>query len=155
MTEYKLTASAYDGGSIEIVFEAETEERALEIAKEKAIEWIKGGEWPKNGCSVSVYYQIETDDFIWDEEEEIVDIDPDEESLMHDAGLDPDCDHEWSPTHEIDGGLDSNPGVYGLGGTAIVEYTHCASCGAHRKIVWHGSQRNPGVPEKSVSFWVD
>jgi hypothetical protein len=67
--------------------------------------------------------------------------------------VEPDCipgkSHEW--TGEGMGGLDSNPGVWSLGGTTILERMKCDVCGIIRKIIVYGSQRNPGTCD-SVSY---
>lgn len=58
----------------------------------------------------------------------------------------PDCvhglAHEW--TSKGCGGIDSNPGVWSLGGTTISCKARCRLCGAARHEVYYGSQRNPG-----------
>lgn len=48
----------------------------------------------------------------------------------------PDCDHdhyehEWSS--EGEGGCDQNPGVWGIGGAAILVREHCIHCGVIRE----------------------
>ena len=47
----------------------------------------------------------------------------------------PECDsdegHDWRNPHEVLGGLEENPGVWGHGGGAIIK-TVCANCGAYR-----------------------
>lgn len=51
-------------------------------------------------------------------------------------------DHDW--TSEGEGGLDENPGVWSLGGTAMCFISHCRNCGLKKTEVHYGSQRNPG-----------
>lgn len=84
----------------------------------------------------------------YDEDDVVVDIEPDHEVLIRDAaghrdvcGSDPD-DHDW--TSDGEGGCDSNPGVWATGGTSMMYAEHCRVCGLHRTICDPGRQRNPG-----------
>jgi hypothetical protein len=62
------------------------------------------------------------------------------------CGDDPD-DHSW----EGEGGCDSNPGVWSVGGTSM-QYVHvCTECGLRRTEINHGWQRNEGEPD-SVEY---
>lgn len=58
----------------------------------------------------------------------------------------PDCvpgfSHKW--TNHGMGGLDSNPGVWSLGGTKYQFESRCVLCGVERTEIHYGSQRNPG-----------
>ena len=57
----------------------------------------------------------------------------------------PECsedEHDW--TSEGEGGCTENPGVWSVGGTAMVFKSHCRCCGLHRTQHVTGSQRNPG-----------
>ena len=49
--------------------------------------------------------------------------------------------HAW--TSEGMGGCDENPGVWSLGGTALVFKDRCDHCGAVRTTLRRGTQRNP------------
>jgi hypothetical protein len=73
-------------------------------------------------------------------------------ALTHDSDCDgedclgtpPDCidglDHRWVGV----GGIDTNPGVWSLGGTAFRWDARCIYCGCGRHVIHHGHQRNPG-----------
>ncbi len=65
------------------------------------------------------------------------------------CGEDPD-DHCW----EGEGGCDSNPGVWSVGGTTMQYVAVCSECGLRRTEVKHGSQRNPGEAD-SVEYTFD
>lgn len=60
----------------------------------------------------------------------------------------PECvegeDHEWESPLECVGGIDSNPGVWSLGGTTITFKECCCKCGKYKIETQYGSQRNPG-----------
>jgi hypothetical protein len=49
--------------------------------------------------------------------------------------------HAWTSRGE--GGCDSNPGVWSLGGTTYRFHAHCRWCGTRRVEILVGSQRNP------------
>lgn len=49
--------------------------------------------------------------------------------------------HNW--TSEDEGGCDENPGVWSVGGTALLFREHCTRCGLRRETLSRGGQRNP------------
>jgi hypothetical protein len=51
-------------------------------------------------------------------------------------------EHDW--TSEFEPGLKENPGVWSVGGTAMVFTARCRCCGMQRTERHTGSQRNPG-----------
>jgi len=54
-----------------------------------------------------------------------------------------DCDHEWCSPHEVVGGCESNPGVWGSGaGVRITEV--CRHCGMYRITETHGQSHHDG-----------
>lgn len=106
-------------------------------------EWVRDGEWGNDGASVNVWWTLTDED--GDEVDtgsHTVEVEPDQDALIKAAGGDVDCDHDWSG--EGEGGCDENPGVWSVGGTAIVTVRHCTECGLIRKMRCTGSQRNPG-----------
>lgn len=128
--------------------------RDMDHAKELAEDWMKGGEWGTDGARVGVTVTPldEDGEEMTDAEEYLdVEIEPDHEAKIKDAvgrynldsicGTDPD-DHDW--TSDGEGGCSENPGVWGLGGTAMSFASHCRKCGLHRSEHGTGSQRNPG-----------
>lgn len=83
--------------------EDEQDKQACVLAKKELIEWVRGGDYGHEGASVSAYYTLSDDEYEWPETWIEVEIEPDEEYLMKQAGADRDCDHEW--TAEGEGGL--------------------------------------------------
>lgn len=122
---------------------ATTLDDAREQADAETEEWIEGGEWGRAGASVRASWTLtdEAGDEVADGAV-TVEIEPDHDALIRDAGGDPDCDHAWSS--EGEGGCAENPGVWSTGGTSIVTAEHCTRCGLHRVTKHTGSQRNPG-----------
>jgi hypothetical protein len=136
-----------DGGTDEAIIHAETLGDAIRKARAALREWIEDGEWGDDGASVWGAWELSRED---DSGEKIVmetgamtvDIEPDHERLMREAGAPDDCDHDW--TSEGEGGCDENPGVWATGGTSMTFASHCRKCGLHRTEHHTGSQRNPG-----------
>lgn len=122
---------------------------ARRIVAGEAKDWCEDGEWGDDGASISVTWSL-----VDEEDEELdggsvtVEIEADHATLIRKAagyadicGTDPE-DHAWTSAGE--GGLDDNPGVWSVGGTAMVFKSHCRKCGLHRTERSTGSQRNPG-----------
>jgi hypothetical protein len=143
MPEYTLEMRDDQCGETKQI-EAENLKAAIERAKLETTEWVEGGDWGYDGASIDARWTL-TDQ----SGEELasdsitVEIAPDEESLMKDAGADDDCDHEFISTVEVEGGLKKNPGVWSTGGTSMVLKSHCKFCGLMRTERHTGSQRNP------------
>ncbi len=107
------------------------------------------------GCRVTVTvteYDEETGEET-DERSQVVDIEPDHDHLIREAGGDPQCDHDW--TSEGEGGCDSNPGVWSTGGTSHSFASHCRVCGLQRTEHTTGSQYNPGDHDTVEYFQPD
>ena len=68
----------------------------------------------------------------------------------------PECaegkEHDWCAPYEVVGGIEENPGVWGLGGTSMSFLTVCRHCGSYRTVLSRGSQRNPGELEEETSY---
>jgi len=68
----------------------------------------------------------------------------------------PSCDaadeHDWCRPHAVVGGLDSNPGVWSGGGTALDTRDVCSCCGMYRDVHYAGSQRNPGEDAETTTY---
>jgi len=122
--------------------ESEQDAAAENWAREAVEEWVREGDWGEQGARVRAWYTLEDDDSEWQERSIEVDIEPDHEALISAAGGDTECEHEW--TSEGEGGCDENPGVWSVGGTALVIKEHCTLCGLHRTHRITGSQCNPG-----------
>ena len=119
-----ITYSVSDGVVIEEI-EAEDWDDAVDQAKD----WVHDGEWGDDGCVVTAYIT----DPDGEEKSVTVTIEPNHDALIEAAGGDPDCVHEW--TSEGHGGCEENPGVYGIGGSAVSIVSHCAHCGVGRREV--------------------
>lgn len=137
---YRVIIDGGDGGDTDI--EADT----LQEAWEEAVEWARDGDWPADGCRVDLC--VTSVDDPEEERHEDIEIPPDEDALMAEAGADPNCDHEW--TSEGEGGCSENPGVWSLGGTAMAYAEHCKHCGLRKLTHVCGSQRNPGEHDTVV-----
>jgi hypothetical protein len=129
--KYTVNMGCEDGGReiAEILAHAsEVEEMAAEATRE----WLSGGSWPAEGCEVSGSYRVMRGKVEVATGDVTVQIEPDEDELMREAGLDPDCDHEWIPS----GGCAENPGVYGSGHGRCGKIETCSRCGATRDEDW-------------------
>jgi len=131
---YSAMIDGGDGGDTDI------EADSLEEAWEEAVAWAKEGTWPPEGTRVDVHVSSVDDPDDYRQKE--IEIEPDEDALMAEAGADQNCAHEW--TSEGEGGCDTNPGVWSLGGTAMAYAEHCKHCGLRKLTRICGSQRNPG-----------
>lgn len=61
-------------------------------------------------------------------------------------------EHDWCQPHAVVGGLDSNPGVWSGGGTALDLRSVCSCCGMYRDSHHAGSQRNPGEDAETTTY---
>lgn len=142
MATYRLEMRD-DGGSTETrEIEADSAAAAVAQIAEETEDWVRDGEWGADGAVVIVRWELYEGDVEVADGSDNVEIEPDHDSLIRAAGGDPGCAHEWSD--EGEGGCDENPGVFGLGGTAIAINMHCTRCGIHRSERKTGVQRNPG-----------
>lgn len=110
--------------------------RTIKQAWKEAVVWAQEGDWPDEGCRVSLRVSSTRKSI-----EKQITIEPDHAALIEEAGGDSECDHQW--TSEGEGGCDSNPGVWSLGGTKYEYHAHCSLCGLRRVEINHGSQRHP------------
>lgn len=125
--------------------------------------WVNDGDWSEfpDGLEVTVWWELsDADGDEIDYDYEIIDILPDHESLIRAAAKGKGCgnnpeDHEWESTVEIEGGLRQNPGVWSLGGTTVLNASHCCNCGLRRKITEYGAQRNPGQIDTTTYSYED
>lgn len=145
--EGEIDIELSDGSASDTVtVEVESMDGIQSAAEEAARDWVDGGDWGSDGASVSVRWSVTIDG------EEMsgcvdVEVEADHGSLIRDVGHEDSCgddpdDHDW--TSEGEGGCDSNPGVWSLGGTTVRITSHCRTCGLRRCVTRHGSQRNPG-----------
>ena len=99
------------------------------------------------GCTLIVYLQ-EVDDCgspIGAKQSVRVEVPPNERYLVEQVGGDPSCNHEWS--HEGEGGCAEMPGLYAIGGSAILSMSHCVRCGVRKHLIF-GDTR-PGRRNKN------
>ncbi len=120
----------------------------LEQALARAFENWQGGSWDKY-CVISVRVAELDEDGKETGEYDWVNVPCGE----HPAPPETECgvfedNHDWVSPHEVVGGLDSNPGVWSLGGTRMVFLTVCECCGLYRKETSVGAQHNPGECDK-------
>jgi hypothetical protein len=136
-----------DGGARETI-QADSIEEALELARE----WAAEGSYDQR-VMVTVWVTE------FDENEEPTGR---TETIEVEAGPEPrpprtacgeeDEDHQWAAPQKVVGGLDSNPGVFGLGGTALLIRRVCGRCGIYRIERRPGSQRRPGELDVEISY---
>ena len=127
-----------EGGHSETL-DADDMDGAVEIAEDLC----RGGAWGDEGASVSVWVtEYDAAGEETDERRLTVEIEPNHDALIREAGGDTSCDHDW--TSEGEGGLRENPGVWSTGGTSMLFASRCRTCGLHRTEYTCGSQRNPG-----------
>ena len=93
----------------------------LDDAWTDAIEWARGGEWEPGIVHVRI---------------EVVGDYEDRGELVHfDVMPEPDCPdhpaHDWQSPHELLGGIEENPGVWGHGGGVTITEV-CSHCGIYR-----------------------
>lgn len=124
---------------------------ARRMAEAQARKWAEGGEYGDEAAVAGIWIRLDDEDYEFDPWRIEVEIAPNDDVLMRAAGADPECEHEWAATLEVEGGCDDNPGVFALGGTALEIHDHCEVCGLRRKRHFVGSQRNPGETD-SVSY---
>lgn len=117
---------------------------AWEQAEKLTREWVRQGDWGKEGARVQVTFWIEDEEYSWENDSRSIDVnvDPDHAYLIEQAGGNPDCDHDW--TGEGCGGLEENPGVWAGNGTGMTFERRCTRCGIRKREFSTGSQYNPG-----------
>jgi hypothetical protein len=143
-----------DGGEEEWGLEELPTEEELE---EKLRRWFLGGNWDGfEGTEHRVDYEIYGGEELLDEGTFHFRVPWNEEKLirqtvdrMRQSG-DPDvvflhafveeCGHEWERTADIEGGCDTNPGVWGGPGDRLYIHEHCAKCGLQRRRVLEGGE---------------
>lgn len=111
MTTYKC-----DDGNGEVEIEANS-------AEEAAREYVDGGDWGliERTTWINVYVTDEDDE----RERVKVALHPPEPACVDG------CNHDWDNPHELVGGCESNPGVWGHGGGVIINEA-CMRCGCKR-----------------------
>jgi hypothetical protein len=121
--------------------ETETVEASdLEEAKTRAQEWLDGGNWG----DVEEYVEVKITDEAGTETTV---------ELVVGAAPVPDCrkgsDHTWESPFELLGGLEENPGVWGLQGTQLKIIEVCCQCGCYRQTITKSTPDNyPREPER-------
>lgn len=119
ITTYELTIE-HDGGDLTI------EARDLADARRQAADWVREGDYGVLESTIWVRCAID---------------DPDDEDALTEwvtVSIDPDeppCRggevHDWQSPHDIVGGIEDNPGVWGNGGGVVI-HECCMLCGCAR-----------------------
>jgi hypothetical protein len=150
------------GGDDTVTIYAPTQDAACDVAGDTLQTWVESGDYSDgnlNGCAVSAYWRLYDPRQLDEDGDEVmvadarvtVEIEPDHDELIRRAGGDTDCDHDFISTVEVEGGCDSNPGVWSTGGTSMRFKSHCRHCGLKKTEHHCGSQRNPGEHD-TVSY---
>jgi len=115
---------------------------APDLATAKELAWdyvtadIENGDYGQDeegGARVLVCVSLSEGEEVVYKEQRYIDIEPDHDELIREAGGDPDCEHEWE-----------EKSVHAFGGTAFGHVEQCARCGLVREEYVTGSQFNPG-----------
>ena len=152
-TGYALTLREGDG---ETTSNLRAEPYTTAEIERECVEWTEQGDWGDgSGDDVAVTISWTVTDEDGDEVDSgthLAQISHDPKTKIRAVGGDPYCQHDWERDERV--GCRENPGVMGLGGTAISVTDICCDCGIVRNTRHNGSQRNPGQPEVQVSFLV-
>lgn len=115
-------------------------EYLYETAEEAASEYVAGGNWWGEGVtSVAISVRVWRAGFTLDDDDELAECIVDEDShivLLHPD--EPACkaaddgEHRWESPHELVGGIEENPGVWGGPGCGITSVEVCVFCGVSR-----------------------
>jgi hypothetical protein len=115
---------------------------APDLATAKKLVWdcvmeeVESGDYGQDeagGARVLVCVSLSEGEEVVYEKDHYIDIEPDHDKLIREAGGDPDCEHEWE-----------EKSVHAFGGTAFGHVEQCARCGLVREEYVTGSQFNPG-----------
>ena len=151
-TGYTLTLNEGDGETTGRIRSDYTRPEVEEECKN----WVEMGDWNDgSGDDLTITVDWTITDGNGDEVdcgEHEVHIPHNEKRKVKLAGGNPECSHDWERDESV--GCRENPGVMGLGGTAISVTDICLECGIVRNTRHNGSQRNPGQPMKEVSYEV-
>ena len=114
---------------------AKMEYPGAESGDEAAQNYVDEGGW--NDVDKTIWINVRTwrTGYVLDSNGDLVEIEI--ESVAHKVELDPDepacegdSDHDWRSPHEVVGGIQENPGVWGNAGGVIMT-TVCRNCGAY------------------------
>lgn len=139
--EYVARYSPDGGEEQEVTLEVSSRDAAVE----KTEEWLRecdGEEDHDPACSRMVIGEVlevaQQDSLVWQKTVRIV---------IH--GEEPACsdgEHDWQRPHEIVGGLEENPGVFGCGGGERISEV-CSKCHLGRHTTTHHDYNNEGIGE--------
>lgn len=132
---------------------AEVEYDYVDTRREAAEEYVSDGDWGECESThwVTVYTwpryrvdDVEVDD-LDDRESHTVAIEPEEPSCSE-------SEHDWQSPHDLVGGCEQNPGVYGHGGGVYINEV-CMHCGCGRTTdTWAQNRENGEQGLTSVSY---
>lgn len=117
---------------------------SLDDMREQAEEWAAEGDWDLSNGTVWVDVYVEDDD--GDRIETVTAaIDPPEPRC-------PAGEHDWQSPHDVVGGIEENPGVWGHGGGVVI-HECCMHCGARKVTDTWAQRRDTGEQGlRSVSY---
>lgn len=128
----------------------------MESAKIEAQRSWQAGSWDAHSEIDVVVHEVVT---TTDEDGETTDETTDSQTICVEVGeveSEPVCavsdEHDWCQPHAVVGGLESNPGVWSGGGTALDLRSVCSCCGMYRDVHYAGSQRNPGEDAETTTY---
>jgi hypothetical protein len=115
---------------------AEVDYPDAESAAEAAQEYVDGGAWGETESTAWITVYVWREALVLDPDTgEVEEIQVGRDS--HTATIEPDepdCsadEHDWQSPHEVVGGIEENPGVWGHGGGVVMTEV-CRHCGAYR-----------------------
>lgn len=108
---------------------------ALEDARREARALLAEGDWGQSGLKKTTYVEARIFDTDGQRAATVqVRLDPPEPECESEDG------HDWQTPHEVVGGVEENPGVWGKGG-GIIATEVCSHCGRYRVTdTWDQSQ---------------
>ena len=124
--------------------ETHIEATDLEQAEELARDWVLDGDWSKCERAELVTCSIEAEDG--------------EEFVFEQAvggPAEPPCEdvqeHDWQSPHELVGGCQNNPGVFGRGNAQLRFEEVCSNCGRYRTTITASVPgQAPPAPERAT-----
>lgn len=133
-------------GNAEVEYTCDSGEKA-------AKEYVRTGDWGDR--SETTWIHVSAWRMGVNAAGEIVQVDRESHTITLDAEEPPcidDREHNWQAPHDIVGGLEENPGVYGHGGGVTIT-TVCMRCGCQRVVDTWAQDREDGTQGlESVSY---
>lgn len=113
-----------------------------------AEQYVEGGDW--GDCKTTSWVTVTAWREAIDEDGNLIRVDEEDHAITIETDV-PDCyddgEHEWKAPHELVGGCEENPGVWGSGG-GVKCHTVCLRCGCGR--VEDSWAQNPETGEQGL-----